>query len=185
MVASGLARTFALRRGEVAALGPLDLEVCEGEFVAIVGPSGCGKTTFLRVVAGLLNPTEGWVEIRPRPAARAPVAMVFQDYGIYPWRTVLRNVRFGLDLAGVPRAAADDRARHWLERLGLADVARAYPGALSGGMRQRVAIARALAVEPEILLLDEPTPRSTPSCAASSARSCCDCGSPSAALCCS
>ena len=156
VIASGVARSFAGRYGDLAALGPLDLEVADGEFVALVGPSGCGKTTFLRIVGGLLNPTEGWVELAPRTPTRAPVAMVFQDYGIYPWKTVLANVRFGLDMAGVPRPAGNDRARKWLDRLGLADVARAYPPALSGGMRQRVAIARALAVEPEILLLDEP-----------------------------
>ena len=156
VTATGVARSFAGRHGDLAALGPLDLDVAEGEFVALVGPSGCGKTTFLRIVGGVLNPTEGCVEITPRIPTRAPVAMVFQDYGIYPWKTVLANVRFGLDIAGVPRAAGNDRARRWLDRLGMADMARAYPPALSGGMRQRVAIARALAVEPEILLLDEP-----------------------------
>jgi NitT/TauT family transport system ATP-binding protein len=156
VVASGVGRSFAGRDGDLAALGPLDLEVAEGEFVALVGPSGCGKTTFLRIVGGLLNPTEGWVELAPRSPTQAPVAMVFQDYGIYPWKTVLANVRFGLDVAGVPRSVGDTRARQWLDRMGLADMARAYPPALSGGMRQRVAIARALAVEPEILLLDEP-----------------------------
>ena len=156
VTASAVARTFPARRAEVAALGPLDLTVAEGEFVCLVGPSGCGKTTFLRVVAGLINPTAGSVEITPRTPSPAPVAMVFQDHGIYPWKTVIANVRFGLDLAGVRRAEGDRRARHWLERLALGDVARAYPEVLSGGMRQRVAIGRALAVEPEILLLDEP-----------------------------
>jgi NitT/TauT family transport system ATP-binding protein len=156
VTATGVARSFAGGHGDLAALGPLDLDIAEGEFVALVGPSGCGKTTFLRIVGGLLNPTEGCVEITPRIPTRAPVAMVFQDYGIYPWKTVLANVRFGLDIAGVPRAAGNDRARQWLDRLGMADMARTYPHALSGGMRQRVAIARALAVEPEILLLDEP-----------------------------
>ena len=156
VVAAGVGRSFAGRDGDLAALGPLDLEVADGEFVALVGPSGCGKTTLLRIVAGLLNPTEGWVELAPRIPTRSPVAMVFQDYGIYPWKTVLANVRFGLDVAGVPRPDGNNRARRWLDRLGLADSAGAYPPALSGGMRQRVAIARALAVEPEILLLDEP-----------------------------
>jgi NitT/TauT family transport system ATP-binding protein len=156
VTACGAARSFTGRHGELAALGPIDLEVADGEFVALVGPSGCGKTTLLRIVAGLLNPTEGWVDIAPRNPTKAPVAMVFQDYGIYPWKTVLANVRFGLDLAGVPRTTGNECARRWLDRLGLADVAAAYPPALSGGMRQRVAIARALAVEPEILLLDEP-----------------------------
>lgn len=148
--ARALTRTF----GSTHALGPLDLTVTPGEFVCVVGPSGCGKSTLLRIAAGLTRPSGGTLEIRttsPRPAA-----MIFQDYGIYDWKTVLANVRFGLDIQKVPRKEANTRARDWLARMGLADFADAYPSALSGGMRQRVAIARALAVEPEILLMDEP-----------------------------
>ncbi|MFF1450555.1 ABC transporter ATP-binding protein [Streptomyces sp. NPDC058274] len=149
-----LTRTFGRGSRAVDALGPLGLTVAPGEFVCIVGPSGCGKSTLLRIAAGLLRPTSGRLEIRahgPRPAA-----MIFQDYGIYDWKTVQANVRFGLDIQRVPRRAADARAADWLARMGLADFADAYPATLSGGMRQRVAIARALAVEPEILLMDEP-----------------------------
>ncbi|MFE1949160.1 MULTISPECIES: ABC transporter ATP-binding protein [Streptomyces] len=145
-----LTRTF----GETHALGPVDLQLTPGEFVCVVGPSGCGKSTLLRIAAGLTRPSTGTLEIStssPRPAA-----MIFQDYGIYDWKTVLANVRFGLDIQKVPRREANTRARDWLARMGLADFADAYPSALSGGMRQRVAIARALAVEPEILLMDEP-----------------------------
>ncbi|MEV1026855.1 ABC transporter ATP-binding protein [Streptomyces sp. NPDC050264] len=145
-----LTRTF----GPTHALGPLDLTVAPGEFVCVVGPSGCGKSTLLRIAAGLTRPSTGTLEIRtdsPRPAA-----MIFQDYGIHDWKTVLGNIRFGLDIQKVPRREATARARDWLTRMGLADFADAYPSALSGGMRQRVAIARALAVEPEILLMDEP-----------------------------
>ncbi|MFF3490676.1 ABC transporter ATP-binding protein [Streptomyces sp. NPDC002795] len=148
--ARALTRTF----GTTHALGPLDLKVTPGEFVCVVGPSGCGKSTLLRIAAGLTRPSSGTLEIRttsPRPAA-----MIFQDYGIYDWKTVLANVRFGLDIQKTPRKEANARARDWLARMGLADFADAYPSALSGGMRQRVAIARALAVEPEILLMDEP-----------------------------
>lgn len=138
------------------ALGPFDLDVAEGEFVCVVGPSGCGKSTFLRIVAGLLRPSKGEVELYAEAGTETPVSMVFQDYSIYPWKSVERNVSFGLELRGVPKKEAVERGRHWLERLGLADFAKAYPDTLSGGMRQRVSIARALTVEPEILLMDEP-----------------------------
>ncbi|WP_007511021.1 MULTISPECIES: ABC transporter ATP-binding protein [Pseudofrankia] len=152
--AVGTERKFGRGARTVHALGPLDLAVGDGEFVCVVGPSGCGKSTFLRIVAGLVRPTGGTVEVRA--SSPNPAAMIFQDYGIYPWKTVEANVRFGLDVRGVPRGEARDRARTWLERMGLAEFAYAYPHQLSGGMRQRVSIARALAVEPEILLMDEP-----------------------------
>jgi NitT/TauT family transport system ATP-binding protein len=154
--AAGVTRTFLGKNGELPALGPFDVDVADGEFVCIVGPSGCGKSTFLRIVAGLTNPTTGSVEIRPRDATRVAVSMVFQDYSIYPWKTVEDNVRLGLDLAHVSRKEGRARAAYWLERLGLAAFARAYPATLSGGMKQRVSIARALAVEPQVLLMDEP-----------------------------
>lgn len=152
--AHAMTRTFGRGPQAVDALGPVDLEVAPGEFTCVVGPSGCGKSTLLRIAAGLLRPSKGHLRIRtstPRPAA-----MIFQDYGIYDWKTVQANVRFGLDIQKVPRREANARATDWLARMGLADFADAYPAALSGGMRQRVAIARALAVEPEILLMDEP-----------------------------
>jgi len=152
--ATDLTRTFGRTPLTVDALGPLDLTVAPGEFVCVVGPSGCGKSTLLRITAGLLRPSTGTLEIRassPRPAA-----MIFQDYGIYDWKTVQANVRFGLDIQRVPRREANARTTDWLTRMGLSDFADAYPATLSGGMRQRVAIARALAVEPELLLMDEP-----------------------------
>lgn len=154
--ATQLTRAFGRAPHEVHALGPLDLTVAAGEFVCLVGPSGCGKSTLLRIAAGLLRPSTGLLEIRtssPRPAS-----MIFQDYGIYDWKSVRANIRFGLDIQRVPRREANARATEWLTRMGLADFANAYPAALSGGMRQRVAIARALAVEPELLLMDEPPP---------------------------
>ncbi|MCU1346192.1 MAG: transporter ATP-binding protein [Acidimicrobiia bacterium] len=154
--ARDLQLTFQSRTGATPALGPLDLEIGRGEFVSIVGPSGCGKSTLIRVVAGLLSPTRGEMVIALDGRSPAPIATVFQDFGIFPWKTVEGNVCFGLSAAGVGKAEARDRARSWLSRLGLLDFADAYPGTLSGGMRQRVAIARALAVEPEILLMDEP-----------------------------
>ncbi|MET9763957.1 ABC transporter ATP-binding protein [Streptomyces sp. NPDC006372] len=154
VTAHHLTRAFGRGPRAVAALGPLDLTVAPGEFVCLVGPSGCGKSTLLRIAAGLLRPSDGTLEIRT--AGPRPAAMIFQDYGIYDWKTVQANVRFGLDVQRVPRREADARASEWLSRLGLADFAHAYPATLSGGMRQRVAIARALAVEPELLLMDEP-----------------------------
>jgi NitT/TauT family transport system ATP-binding protein len=157
IAARGLERHFGSDPGtSVHALGPFDLDVAEGEFVCVVGPSGCGKSTLLRIVAGLLRPSKGEVELYAEQTSETPVAMVFQDYSIYPWKTVERNVSFGLELQGVAKKEAVERGRYWLERLGLADFAKAYPDTLSGGMRQRVSIARALTVEPEILLMDEP-----------------------------
>ena len=148
-------RFFGDGDGRVHALGPFDLDIADGEFVCLVGPSGCGKSTFLRMVAGLLRPSAGTVEIQCRGSSQ-PTAMVFQEYSIYPWKRVIDNVRFGLDVIGVPKREGTERAQRYLAKLGLADRARAYPAALSGGMKQRVAIARALAIEPEILLMDEP-----------------------------
>ena len=140
--ASAVERYFGAKNDRVHALGPLDLEIEQGEFVCIVGPSGCGKSTFLRMVAGLINPSAGTVEIDAK--TDQPTAMVFQDYSIYPWKKVLDNVRFGLDLAGVPKKEGNERARSYLAKLGLADREKSYPATLSGGMKQRVAIARAL-----------------------------------------
>ena len=148
-------RKFGSAPSGVAALGPFDLDISDGEFVAIVGPSGCGKSTFLRLVAGLVRPSAGEIEIQTRSHGN-PTAMVFQEYSIFPWKTVRDNVRLGLDIAGVSRREGNAHALAYLSKLGLADRARARPDTLSGGMKQRVAIARALAVEPEILLMDEP-----------------------------
>jgi NitT/TauT family transport system ATP-binding protein len=155
IAARGVERMFAAGSAPVHALGPVDLDIHDGEFVCMVGPSGCGKSTFLRVVAGLIRPTAGTVTINAREA-ESPTAMVFQDYSIFPWKRVIDNVRMGLDLARVPKREGNERARAYLAKLGLADRAGDYPGTLSGGMKQRVSIARALAVEPEILLMDEP-----------------------------
>jgi NitT/TauT family transport system ATP-binding protein len=152
-----LERRFDDGHRVVHALGPLDLDVAEGEFVCIVGPSGCGKSTLLRVLAGLVNPSAGEVHIAHEDRQRALVGMVFQDHGVYPWKTVAANVRFGLDVQRtLSRAEKRERVATYLDKLGLSDFAEAYPSTLSGGMRQRVSIARALAVAPEVLLMDEP-----------------------------
>jgi len=155
IVARNVEKHFGAGGERVHALGPMDLDIQDGEFVCIVGPSGCGKSTFLRMVAGLIRPSEGSVVLNVRKEEQA-TSMVFQEYSIYPWKRVIDNVRFGLDVAGVSKKEGNERAKHYLQKLGLGDRSRAYPTQLSGGMKQRVAIARALAVEPEIMLMDEP-----------------------------
>jgi len=134
------------------AVAPVDLTVRGGEFVALLGPSGCGKTTLLRMIAGLVAPTAG--SIVAHGDARA--AMVFQSPTLMPWSRVEGNVRLPLDLAGVPREAADAAVRDALAIVGLSQAGERYPRELSGGMQMRVAIARALAVSPAVLLMDEP-----------------------------
>ncbi len=151
----GVTKTYHAHR-TVEALRRIDLGIPEGEFVCLVGPSGCGKSTLLRMIGGLDRPSGGEIVIRARNGQSVPTATVFQSYNVFPWKTVFANVRFGLEMHGVGRREADATTRRWLVRMGLQDFADAYPPALSGGMLQRVAIARALAVEPEILLMDEP-----------------------------
>jgi NitT/TauT family transport system ATP-binding protein len=147
---SQVERVFA---NGVKALGPIDLEVVEGEFLSLVGPSGCGKSTALRVIAGLLEPSAGMVSW---PQGKPRIGFVFQDATLMPWATALDNVRLPLDLQSVPRGEADVRAKEALARVGLAGFWDAYPRALSGGMRMRVSIARALVARPQLLLMDEP-----------------------------
>jgi NitT/TauT family transport system ATP-binding protein len=141
----------------VAALGPLDLKVRNGEFVALVGPSGCGKSTALRLVAGLSVPTAGTVRISRQEARPGhAVGFVFQEPTLMPWTSVRENVRLPLKLSRVPGAAADARIDEALQRVGLAEFAESYPRELSGGMKMRVSLARALVTDPDILLMDEP-----------------------------
>jgi NitT/TauT family transport system ATP-binding protein len=142
------------------AIDNISFHVERGEFVALVGPSGCGKTTLLMCIAGLIAPSGGRVAVKSNVVDRPPpdLVLVFQEYNrsLFAWRTVLGNVRFGLEAKGRRGAAAEDRALHLLSLVGLAGFESHYPWQLSGGMQQRVAIARALAYEPEVLLMDEP-----------------------------
>jgi len=143
----------------VTAVESCDLELKRGDFVCLVGPSGCGKTTVLNAVAGFVPITGGSLQLDGRtiPGPGPDRAMVFQQPNLLPWRTVLANVTYGLELSkALPKKEARDRAMELVELVGLADAAQAYPAQLSGGMQARVNLARALAVEPEILLLDEP-----------------------------
>jgi NitT/TauT family transport system ATP-binding protein len=140
------------------AVSDLNLTVREGEFVCVVGTSGCGKTTTLRMVAGLEIPSSGSIVLDGQ-AIRGPGVercVVFQRYTLYPWRSVLDNVAFGLEVRGMGRRERRERAGQYLDLVGLADQAGAYPHQLSGGMQQRVAVARALAAQPRVLLMDEP-----------------------------
>jgi len=156
VVIDDVSKTYADRHRHVPALAGVSLTVEAEEFVALLGPSGCGKSTLLSIVAGLLAPTAGAVYFDGPAEAPATTAMVFQEFALFPWRTAQRNVEFGLEELGVPRAERARRARRYIELTGLAGFERRYPHELSGGMRQRVGIARALAVEPAVLLMDEP-----------------------------
>jgi NitT/TauT family transport system ATP-binding protein len=148
------------RPDEVAALSDVDLTVSDGEFVSLIGPSGCGKSTLLRLIADLIEPTAGTVTVTGKTAGKArrdqDYGIAFQQAGLFEWRTVVRNVELPLELRGMSRPQRRTRAEEMLALVGLADFAGHYPAQLSGGMQQRVAIARALAVQPPLLLMDEP-----------------------------
>ncbi len=151
----GLSKTYA---GGVEALANIELKIPPGELTTLLGPSGCGKTTLLKIIAGLLDKTDGEVLIKGKPI-KGPGperAFVFQDFALMPWANVVRNVAFGLELRGVAKKERYEIARKYIDEMGLAGFEKAYPHELSGGMRQRVGLARALAVDAEILLMDEP-----------------------------
>lgn len=142
--------------GSLEALAGIDLTATEGEFLTFVGPSGCGKSTLLLIAAGLVPPSGGRVTFEAPPAGRPLTALVFQEFALFDWRTVLQNVTFGLEVRRVPAAERLRRARDLIRLVGLDGFEDRYPSELSGGMRQRVGIARALCVDPAVLLMDEP-----------------------------
>lgn len=154
----GVGLTYATRRGEIDALDGVDLQVGAGEFVALLGPSGCGKSTVLKLAAGLMQATRGEVLLAAQPVngPGRDAGVVFQKPNLLPWKSVLENVLLPARTLGMPRAAANVRARQMLELVGLADFATDYPFELSGGMQQRVGIARMLLHDPQLLLMDEP-----------------------------
>ncbi|MHC1599308.1 MAG: ABC transporter ATP-binding protein, partial [Candidatus Methanospirareceae archaeon] len=155
---ANVSRVFESETGTVEALRNINLEVSDKEFLCFIGPSGCGKTTLLRIVAGLDQPTSGEVLLDGR-VIKSPdpeQGMVFQEYSLFPWRTIIDNIAFGLEMKGEPKEKRHRIALKYLELVGLEAFERSYPYQLSGGMRQRVAIARALANDPKVLLMDEP-----------------------------
>ena len=157
IAARGVTRVYAAADGPIVALEDFNLDVADGEFVCIVGPSGCGKSTFLRMLAGLDEISAGTITIRPGAEQGRPLnSVVFQEYAIFPWKTVIENVAFGLQMRGIVRRQRLETARFWLDRVGLGKFADYYPDQISGGMKQRVSIVRALANDPEVLLMDEP-----------------------------
>lgn len=152
-------KTFRTPAGSLPVLVGQSLNVGDREFLALLGPSGCGKSTLLRIIDGLVQPDSGQVIQDGRDVTGRTgfgKAMVFQTFDLFPWRTVLDNVAFGLEVRGVDRKTRHERARRLIEQVGLAGFERSFPRQLSGGMQQRVGIARALAVDPDILLMDEP-----------------------------
>jgi NitT/TauT family transport system ATP-binding protein len=143
---------------EVPAVSDFNLKVDTGEFVTLIGPSGCGKTTALRIVTGLLDASGGevFVDGKPSTGPSPDKAIVFQMFNLFPWRTALTNVAYGLELQGVGKKERLETARQYLDLVGLSNRVGHYPSQLSGGQNQRVGLARALAIEPKLLLMDEP-----------------------------
>jgi NitT/TauT family transport system ATP-binding protein len=151
-------KTFQLHGEDFVALDRVSLDIADNEFVTVVGPSGCGKSTLMNILAGLDEPSggEALVDGRIVSGPGPERGVIFQQYALFPWLSVRKNVEFGLKVAGVPKAERHERAEHFIEMVGLQQFADALPKMLSGGMKQRCAIARAYAVNPSILLMDEP-----------------------------
>jgi NitT/TauT family transport system ATP-binding protein len=143
---------------EVQALNEVSFEAYDGEFVCILGPSGCGKTTLLRMFAGLEQPTAGELYLEDTPIARPGPerGMIFQEFALFPWKSVIQNIEFGLEIKGLSKIERSRIAHKYIEMIGLNGFENSYPHEISGGMKQRVAVARALANDPEVLLMDEP-----------------------------
>lgn len=158
LAVDSVSKRFTTHEGVITAVDNVSLTVAEGEFTAVIGPSGCGKSTLFNIIGGLLDSYEGQVTVAgeqlagPHPA----IGMVFQEESTFPWRNVVENVAFPLEIAGMRKAERFEEARHFIRLVGLDDFENRYPSELSGGMRQRVAIARTLASKPKILLMDEP-----------------------------
>lgn len=156
VVARNIGRVFPGKRGDIIACENVNLEVAPGEFVVIVGPSGCGKSTLLRLIASLDDPTFGSIELTGPNGRKPRNSMVFHGRTLFPWLTLRRNVAYGLLSAGVPSSSALEQAEDLLIKVGLRDFLDAWPHQVSEGMRQRTSLARALAVDPDLLLMDEP-----------------------------
>jgi NitT/TauT family transport system ATP-binding protein len=158
LVVDDIVKNFETPDGSVTALDHVSLTVAPGEFVGVIGPSGCGKSTLFNIIGGLLDGYEGTVKVA-NEIVRGPhpsIGMIFQEESTFPWRTVIDNVAFPLEIAGQPKSERYDRARRFVAMVGLDGFERRYPAELSGGMRQRVSMARTLAAQPKIMLMDEP-----------------------------
>jgi NitT/TauT family transport system ATP-binding protein len=158
LVADNIVVRFETAEGPITAVDDISFKVRPGEFVSIIGPSGCGKSTLFNVIGGLLGQYQGVVSVAGETISgpHKSIGMVFQEESTFPWRTVVDNVAFPLELIGMPKVQRTERARHFISLVGLDGFENRYPGELSGGMRQRVSLARTLASEPKILLMDEP-----------------------------
>lgn len=156
--ASGVRKVFSSRRGEVLAIDSIDFVAEAGQFISIVGPSGCGKSTFLYIVGGFVEASDGEVRVDGDLVTGADPnrGIVFQEFVLFPWKTVLGNVTYGLARQGVPRQERKERARQLIDTVKLTGFEKHYPKELSGGMKQRVALARTLIMDPDVLLMDEP-----------------------------
>ena len=154
----GVEKKYNTRKGEVVALNGVNFDIKENEFICVIGPSGCGKSTLLNIIAGLLEPTAGQILVDGKPIQGTGTdrGVVFQQYALFPWLTVKKNVEFGLKLKGLSKEECESIAMKYLKMVELEKFADSYPKELSGGMKQRVAIARAYAMNPEVLLMDEP-----------------------------
>ncbi|WP_291683202.1 ABC transporter ATP-binding protein [Blautia sp.] len=154
----GIEKKYNTRKGEVVALNGVNFDIKENEFICVIGPSGCGKSTLLNIIAGLLEPTAGQILVDGKTIQGTGTdrGVVFQQYALFPWLTVKKNVEFGLKLKGLSKDECDSIAMKYLKMVELEKFADSYPKELSGGMKQRVAIARAYAMNPEVLLMDEP-----------------------------
>ena len=153
-----ITKSYGEGKGKVQVLNEINFAVDDREFVVILGPSGCGKTTLLKMIDGLISPTSGTITMDGDPITepKPELALVFQNFGLFPWRTVRKNIILGLEIQGVAKDAGQRRADELIELIGLEGFEESYPSELSGGMQQRVGLARALAVDPEVLLMDEP-----------------------------
>jgi NitT/TauT family transport system ATP-binding protein len=158
IVAKEVRKTFRTGAGSLTALDSFNLEIDEGQFVCILGPSGCGKSTFLRMVAGLAEPSSGTITMDGKPihGPHPDRGLVFQEYALFPWLSVLQNVMYGPLVRGIDRKRAEQTARQQIGRVGLAGFEDYFPRQLSGGMKQRVGIARVWANQPQVMLMDEP-----------------------------
>jgi NitT/TauT family transport system ATP-binding protein len=158
LVVEDISKRFETPEGPLVAVDRVSFNVAPGEFLAVIGPSGCGKSTLFNVIGGLLDGYDGRVTVAGETVSgpHAAIGMIFQEESTFPWRTVIDNVAFPLEIAGMPKAQRLEKARHFVRLVGLDGFERRYPAELSGGMRQRVSMARTLASEPKILLMDEP-----------------------------